>query len=142
MKNIILIVALIFSSLNISYAGPWADDLGQCLVRSTSEQDRIILVTWIYAAISRHGELEEFSGITGAQSRQTSQEVAYIFTRLVTNDCEQEAIDAIQYEGEIAFETAFALLGEIAMVGIMEDQNVNSYMEQFVEFLDEDDFEF
>ena len=50
--------------------------------------------------------------------------------------CFQETKDVLNYEGVDAFGEAFELLGELAMLSLMEDQRVNVAFENWIKYLD------
>ena len=67
--------------------------------------------------------------------------VADYMTNVFAYKCNDEMIDAITYEGEESAMQAFKLLGEIAMMEIMGEQNVSYASELFIQYLDEQFFE-
>jgi hypothetical protein len=38
---------------SMAAAGPYSDDLAKCLVKSTTKEDRVSLIRWLFAAASR-----------------------------------------------------------------------------------------
>ena len=52
-----------------SMAGIYADDVTRCVVKATSDQDRLDLVRWIYAAMSLHPDLKTMANVTAEQLR-------------------------------------------------------------------------
>ena len=62
--------------------------------------------------------------------------MADLFMNLRTNSCEQQSQKAIKYEGQIALESSFGILGEVAMGDIFTNPDVDaaaSGMEKYID---------
>lgn len=105
-------------------AGVYADDLGKCLVKSSSTDDQIALVQWIYSAMSAHPAVKPYSNFTPEQIDAVTRKGSGLFERLLTVDCRAEAVAALKYEGPSALESGFSLLGQIAMRNLMSEPHV------------------
>lgn len=97
-----------------SLAGPYADQLGRCLVESTSQRDRVDLVRWMFSAAALHPAVKPISSVTEEQLEDASKTTAKLFMQLLTETCRAETKDALQYEGASTIETAFSVLGQVA----------------------------
>ena len=95
-------------------AGPYADDLAKCLVSSTTENDRIQLVRWMFSAASLHPAVEPISSVTAADLDAANKTIADLVVKLLTDSCRAQTKDAIKYEGSATLETAFSVLGQVA----------------------------
>lgn len=85
--------------------------------------------------------MARYSGLTGADKEAYLESFADIFTRLVTQDCRAEAELAFKYEGAVAAETSFQLLGQVAMEDLMTNPRVDAYFGSLESYIDEDDFD-
>lgn len=130
--------AAYMTSPSPSHAGPFTDDLARCLVRATTEGERVDLVRWIVAAITVHPGVKGMVGISDNRRTAETKQAADLFGELVAVRCKNETRDAINFEGESAFEAAFAVLGEVAMQTLMGDAAVNAEMTKLGEMLDQD----
>lgn len=117
-------------------AGPFADDLGRCLVVNTSTDDQLQFIRWMFAAMARHPAVEPMSNITAAQRDEMDTKVAELATRLLTHDCRQQMIAAIKNESPAAIEQSFELLGKVAMQGLMTHPGVQAAVASYASKLD------
>ena len=81
------------------------------------------------------------SSITSDDVEIANIRVADYMTNIFAYKCNDEMMDAIKYEGEESAMQAFKLLGEIAMIEIMGEENVTYASELFIQYLDEQFFE-
>lgn len=131
-----LVIALLLVPA-ISMAGVYSDEMGKCLVASTSAQDKTKLVRWIFAISALHPDVASIASVSEAEREQMDRDTAALFERLVTESCRKQTMDAIRYEGAaIAFQISFGLLGQVAMQELMTDKTVNSGFENFIKYLD------
>lgn len=119
-----------------SYAGPFTDEMSKCLVRSTSEADKALLIKWIFAAMSNHPDLRSLSKISKQQGDLLNRQASDLVTKLVTNRCKSESKQALEFEGEETFKASFSVLGQVAMQGLMANNDVTNYFNGFAESLD------
>ncbi len=109
-------------------AGPFNDKLSICLVKSTTEADKIVLMRWIFAAMASHPAVKDLGNITKEQGDKLNKDTATLFWSLISDRCGAETKDAIKYEGAGAISSSFEVLGKVAMQGLMADANVSKYM--------------
>src|SRR5579863_5748972 len=83
-------------------ASVYSDDLGKCLVAQTSNDDRVLLIQWMFSALSAHPAVHPLSAITPEQKQEFNQKVAALFLRLMAESCHKEAVDALKYDGTSA----------------------------------------
>ena len=57
------------------WAGPYADDLSKCLVKSTSAEDKSTLVQWMFAMSSLHPDVKKLSTVTPAKRTELNQHI-------------------------------------------------------------------
>jgi len=128
MKTKILIILLLATITQASFAGPFTDKLSICLVNNTSPADKDTLVQWIYAAMSSHPKVKSMSNISVREGNALNKKTADLFVTLLTKRCKKETKSAIEYEGSIAFKTSFGVLGQVAMKGLIKDPQVKKYI--------------
>ena len=97
-----------------AHAGIYGDDLGKCLVESSSEQDKQQLVEWIFFAIALNPDIAPYATITPEQRTAANKGMARLFEKLVGETCAKQASAALKYEGPSAFGSSFELLGQVA----------------------------
>lgn len=95
-------------------AGPAGDDLARCMSASTSQNDRVLLVRWMYAAVSVNPTLAPMSKVTPKQRGDGNTAAGALFTKLLTEDCKELAQKAVAEEGAAAIQESFQALGQIA----------------------------
>jgi hypothetical protein len=118
----------------------WSQELAKCLVKSSSPDDNIVLIKWIFAAVSLHPAVQPLVALTPEQRDDLNKGAAAVFHRLVVVDCRQQTSDAIRYEGQGAFERSFNVLGGAAMRNLMGDPNVAQGLASFGRlFADDED---
>lgn len=117
-------------------AGIYADDVTRCVIKATSDDDRLALVRWVYASMSLHPELKAMSDIAPGQRTQINQTMSTLVVRLLTRDCRKETVEAIKYEGGGFLEGTFRSLGEIAMGGLMSNPEVGKGFQEWSDTMD------
>jgi hypothetical protein len=105
-------------------AGVYTDDLSNCLVKSSNDTDRLVLVQWIFSGLSLHPAVQPLVSITTEQRDAFNEKVAALFSRLLVDDCRKEAIDALKHEGSAAFDASFQVLGQVASRDLMTEPHV------------------
>ena len=120
----------------VAQAGVYADDLGKCLVSSTTEADRSLMVKWIFASMSLNSEVSQYARITPQEREAFNRQTAALYMRLLTESCRSQTRDAARYEGGAAIGAAFGLLGQIATQGIFNDPAVAAGVNELEKFYD------
>ena len=134
-KTGLLICSFVFPAVT-AVAGPYADDLSKCLVKSSSEDDQIALMKWIFVALAQHPAVRPLSNISDTERAQNNAKAAALFERLLTKDCRAESVAALKYEGTSSIETSFSTLGQIAVGGLMKDPAVQKQLAQLTDTID------
>ena len=121
-----------------AFAGPFTDNLSRCLVVSTDQSDRNTLANWVFRVMAEHPNIKRKIGdvYPEIQKIRADLDVAEIFTKLLIERCPTEAKEALLYEEEIAFQTAFEVLGKVAMQELMSDPAVAGEVEKFTKYID------
>ena len=105
-------------------AGAAPDELAQCLMASTTDQDKTNLVRWIFASESAHPDVADIAPVTEEQRSSASKSVAELFTRLLTENCKTQFQDARKAGGEQTLGASFGVLVQAAMRGLIENPAV------------------
>ncbi len=134
------IVLSCFSTLLIAHdcsvAGPFADELGKCLVRSTSAEDKSLLARWLFTTMALHPKVRDLASVSDERRAEASKSAAQIFQNLLTKSCSSEARIAWRNEGASTFESSFNMLGQVAGQELSLDPNVAKGIGSLVQYLD------
>ncbi|WP_286232517.1 hypothetical protein [Thalassotalea sediminis] len=116
MKKGLLVNAFVLFSVmsQVSLAGEYTEQLGKCLVSSTTEDDRNKLVRWMFVAASNHPAVDDLVQSSADKLDMANKHLGQLITRLVTVACKNETKRAIENEGEVALEASFNVLGKVA----------------------------
>jgi len=136
MRLKILLFMSLISMTATAWAGPFTDEMSKCLVRSTSEADKTLLIKWIFAAMSTHPDVKSLSAVIPEKGEQLNRETAKLVMRLLTVSCKNETRQAVEFEGEDTFKASFSILGQVAMQGLMVNAEVSNYFSGFEKHLD------
>ena len=107
-------------------AGPYADDLGKCLVRSATPADQTQLMRWMFTSLALHPDIKTLADIDEATRADVEEKAAALFGRLIFTDCRADVVAALKYEGFTAYEQSFSLLGQIAARGLFTSPEVSA----------------
>jgi hypothetical protein len=118
-------------------AGVYTDDLSRCLVKSSSQADKELLVQWIFSAISLHPAVKPYATITADQRDDLDRKLAVVIQRLVLTDCRSQTLDAIKYEGDATLGASFQVLGQVAARSLFSDPNVAHGLNGLEKYFDE-----
>lgn len=123
----------------ISFAGgPYTDDLSKCLVKSTTDADRTLLVQWMFAMASLHPAVKSMSAMSDAERTEVTRKTAGIMEHLLTVSCQPEAQQALKYEGNSAIEASFNVLGQVAGRELFSNPQVAAGIGDLEKFIDGD----
>jgi len=133
----LIIVSLSFlpSSINAQSA---TDELGVCLVRSSSEVDKELLTAWIFAAMTAHPSVRDLVSLSSVTMTEINVAIGELITDLLSNRCRTEVVNALTRDGLGALETSFESLGEAAMAELLTDPLVAAQITGYVAYLDMD----
>jgi hypothetical protein len=122
----VVVVAWLLGPLAVApaQAGPYADDLTKCLVRSTTGADKNALVKWMFATAALHPEVRSIASVSDAQREELNRSTARLFEKLLTESCGAEAREAVKYEGATTLEGSFNVLGQVAARALFTDPTV------------------
>lgn len=134
--KLVSVVLLSLAPAAPALAGPYADDLGKCLVKFSSDQDQIALMKWIFVALAEHPAVHPLSNISDGERTEDNAKAAALFERLLTKDCRAETVAALKYEGTSSIESSFSMLGQIAVGGLMKDPAVQKQLGRLTDAID------
>jgi hypothetical protein len=144
-RNLLAIIILsalqMVSSASIAVAGPYTDALSMCLVRSTTEADKNLLVQWIFATIALHPQVASMAAVSYEQRDALNEGFASMAMNLLTDTCVKETREALKYEGSSALETSFGVLGEVATRELFTNPEVATGLAELGKYMDEDRFQ-
>lgn len=122
-------------------AGPYGDELGKCLVESTSQRDRVDLVRWMFSAAALHPAVKPIAAVTEEQLDEATQATGKLFMRLLTESCRAETEKALQFEGATTIETAFSVLGQVAGREMFSSPEVAAGLALLENYVDSEELE-
>ncbi len=128
MKLRVLLALVLFALSTSAHAGPFNDKLAICLVKSTTQEDKLTLIRWIFAAMASHPGVKDLSEVSAGDGDKLNEQVADLFVSLLTDRCGVETREAVKYEGKGAIGTSFEVLGRVAMQELMSDGSVGTFM--------------
>lgn len=120
---------------------PPPDELGACLLRSTSEADRALLMRWMFAIVALNPAVQSVVMVADTTRTNLNRETAGLMERLLTQACPAEARAALAARGAHAFEESFSLLGQTAAEGLFSHPLVVAGLEDFSRYLDVQKFQ-
>jgi hypothetical protein len=132
-----LALALFAASAAPSHAGIYSDELAKCLVASTSNSDRSLLVRWIFSTAALHPDVSSIAAVTPAQREGTNRATGQLIDRLLTVACSKQTRDALKLEGPQALQSSFQVLGQVAMRSLMENPAVAQGFQGMGKYMDE-----
>jgi hypothetical protein len=139
MKKYTLLVLLLSNlfAFGTSHANQSALQLGTCLTDSLNGKERKNLAKWIFLGMSSHNAIKPYSKVLESDFDESDKYIGTLITRLMTEDCPQQAKAAFQENGSVAIEGAFRIVGEVAMQELMTDQKVSQALGRFEKYVDQ-----
>jgi len=136
MKKIYLSLIIFFVVQTNSFSGEYLNRFANCLMQNTTERDKVVLVRWMFSAVAQHSALESEFNISAEKSTNHEIAIADYMQYILGSICLEEAKNVLNYEGEDAFAKSFEYLGEVAMMSLIDDPNVNRALENWIIHLD------
>ncbi len=115
--------SLLMTSVSVN-AGVYTDDLSRCLVESSTSDDKIALVKWMYTSMSLHPAVADISAVKEKHRDTANKDMAELMVDLISVRCLDQSKKAIKYEGEVALQASFSVLGQVAGQELFADPNV------------------
>lgn len=123
-------------SAGTAQAGPYSDDLAKCLVESTTTADKNALVKWMFATAALHPAVRSIASVTDAERAEITRSAAQLFETLLTVSCRSQAQQAVKYEGAVAVQTGFQMLGQVAARELFADPGVTQGLGELEKYVD------
>lgn len=135
-RTLSLTLAMLALGAGAAHAGPYSDELGKCLVESTTAEDKTELVKWMFATAALHPAVQPIASVSEDERTQTNFNTAQLFERLLTESCLTQTQQALKYEGAAALQTGFQMLGGVAVRELFADPNVRDGMAELQRHFD------
>jgi len=139
LKTLLILALLTLSPLTI--AGEYTDELSECLLRATTEEDKLSLVKWMFTSMALHPAVEEIADVSLSVREQANRKMAELIIKLLSRACFNETALALKNEGSTALQTSFAVLGQIAATNLFSDPNVAAGLASIETYISADDLE-
>jgi hypothetical protein len=140
-RHLFVLLAL-FSAAGVMLAKPSpaantdSDDLGQCLIRSTTPADRKVLTQWAFATLALDPDVAPLASISSVQRESINQQAGSVVTSLLTDACPRQAQHAFANGGPEAIQSAFETWGQWAITGVATEPHVMQGMAGLLQYID------
>lgn len=98
--------------------------LTQCLMKSTSADDKRVLVKWVFAVIAQHPDISSMTQIDPAQRSAIDRDAAKVFEQLLADQCAGPLRTAMKQSGTDAIGKSFQALGTSAATDMLQNPQV------------------
>jgi hypothetical protein len=115
--------------------GPYAEALAKCLVQSTTDADRTLLVSWMFGTMALHPAVQALASVSDSTRDRLNQDVAAVVQHLLTVSCQPEARAALANEGPESFQLSFGVLGQVAARELFGHPTVAAGVSAFAKYL-------
>jgi len=140
MQKILVTLGVIALGVAIStssaIAGSATTSLSSCMADNTTGKERKALARWVFIAMTAHPEMRDLSHTTVEARDQINQAMGTMVNKLLTESCAAQARTALKQEGSVALQTAFGVLGQLAMQELMSNSEVNASISGFEKYVD------
>ena len=121
-----------------SRAGPYADEMAKCMVKSSTPADRAVFIRFIFVAIAQHPDVQSLVRIPQHQIEDSAKVTAALVQRLMLESCRGETQLALRYEGPQTVVYAFQIFGQAAGAELYSNPRVADVMNHMGKYLDVD----
>ena len=135
MKRLLLCVSLAAGTFAV-HAQPTVDELSKCLAENTTGRDRKDLAKWIFVAMAAHPDMKAVANIAASAPTDSSRTAGLLFTKLIAESCPDQTKAAIAAVGPVALQSAFTVLGQLAMQELVADKDVAAGMGLLQKYVD------
>jgi len=119
----------------------YSDNLSECLLISTTEEDKNSLVRWMFTSIALYPALEEVADISLASREQANREMAELIVKLLARSCYSETRLALQNEENSALVASFSVFGQLAAASLFSAPNVAADLASIETYISAEDLE-
>ena len=134
MRFFSLFFLILFLTFKSTFSGPFSDNLAQCMIKNISDTDNRILTNWIASVMVQHPQID--IEMSSSDIEFYNRSIALLFEDLLTVRCKQETAEALTFESEEAFASAFEVLGIVSMEKLIEHPTVISASENVINYID------
>jgi hypothetical protein len=117
-------------------AGPSADALSRCLIRSTTSADQKTAVRWAFATMALDPDIASMATISPAQREAINREAGALVTDLLAKSCSGPAQRALMDEGPAAVQAAFEAWARWAITNLAEEPQVMQGAGALLQYID------
>ena len=132
-----LFVIFIFFFCSTAFAGPYADELKQCFVKSSSSKDNITLIKWMAKAMVAHPALADFPTIKATEKSSIDKEFAAYVQKILVEDCKKQTVATFENEGMGALQDSLELLAQFVLKELMSQKEVATEISAFTSHIDQ-----
>jgi len=118
--------------------GPYMDELSRCLVRSTTSENKTLLIQWIFSVIALHPDVARLATVSDSDRNEINRKTAALFENLLTQTCRSETAEALRYEGQAALSGSFNVLGQVAARELFANTKVAGGLAELEKFINAD----
>jgi hypothetical protein len=90
------------------------EELSKCLVATSTQADRTVLLRWLVAAATTHPDVADMATLAPEKLDAANRDLAVLFVRLLSESCAKQARAAMKADGATAIQKSFELLGQVA----------------------------
>lgn len=132
----LLVVLALMGATQMASASATVDQLSDCLVKSTTDADKKVVLQWTFVALSAHPDLQSFSQITTEQRDGLDKNLAQVLQRILVDQCSAETKAVIQTDGLQAVGDSFQELGQETGEQILKTPEIKDQYKGLVRYLD------
>ena len=132
------IIPLVLLTALPAFAGPQTNVLTECIVKSTTQNDRQNLVIWMFSAISNHPTIKSSVIMTSSEREAANKSSAELLNKLLTQDCQAETSKAVQEEGAVAVRESLEVLGKLASTEMLAHPDVDKGLSDMSKYFDQE----
>ena len=117
-------------------ASPAQQQLSQCLIESTTAQDKTTVLQWTFVALAQHPDLKAMSQVTTEQKNQLDQNLAQVLQRIVVEQCASQAKAVIQADGVKGVTESLQALGQETGQEILQQPEIKNQLNGVLKYID------
>jgi hypothetical protein len=121
----------------IAFAGPYADELKQCFIQSSTSNDNITLIKWMAKAMVAHPALTDFSAMKSSDKAIIDKEFAAYVEKILVGDCKKQTVATLENEGLGALQGSLTLLAQFVLKELMSQKEVATEFSAFTSHIDQ-----
>ena len=134
----ILLASQVLAAAPSVGVGTPSEELSKCLVRSTTDADRAMIIQWVVAMLLLHPDVKSLAAIPEGRRHDLSKQFGLLCQRLLTESCVAPAREAVKVDGHGALGKSFNVLAQSAVLRLMSDPNVSNGMSEFPKYIDQE----